>query len=101
MAIRVSSAMRRRRGRLEDEVPPMATRTEAPVSLESGDCLTREEFHRRYLARPDIKKAELVDGVVYVSSPVRGPQHGQPHGLVVTWLGVYVSVTSDVFLEDN
>jgi Uma2 family endonuclease len=79
----------------------MATRTEAPVSLESGDHLTREEFHRRYLASPRIKKAELIDGVVYVPSPVRSRQHGRPHGLVVTWLGVYVSLTPEVFLEDN
>jgi len=79
----------------------MATRTEAPVSLESGDHLTREEFHRRYCARPDIKKAELIDGVVYVPSPVRSRHHGRPHGLAVTWLGVYVSLTPDVILEDN
>jgi Uma2 family endonuclease len=79
----------------------MATRTDAPVSLETGDNLTREEFHRRYLARPDIKKAELIDGVVYVPSPVRSRQHGRPHGLVVTWLGVYASLVSDVFMEDN
>ena len=51
----------------------MATRAEQFVSLEAGDCLTREEFHRRYLARPDIKKAELIDGVVHVPSPGRRP----------------------------
>lgn len=79
----------------------MATRTEAPVSLEAGDNLTREEFHRRYLARPDIKKAELVEGVVYVPSPVRSRQHGRPHSFVMGWLAVYVSLTPDVFLEDN
>jgi Uma2 family endonuclease len=79
----------------------MATRTKAPVSLESGDHLTREEFHRRYAARPDIHKAELIDGVVYVPSPVRSRQHGRPHGFVMGWLAVYVSLTPDVFLEDN
>ena len=67
----------------------MVTRTEAPVSLESGDHLSREEFHRRYLARPDIKKAELIDGVVYVPSPLRGDYHGEPHGFVMHWLGHY------------
>ena len=67
----------------------MATRTKAPVSLEAGDNLTREEFHRRYSARPDIKKAELVDGVVFVPSPVRGDYHGKPHGFVMLWLGTY------------
>ena len=79
----------------------MVTHTDASVSLESGDCMTREEFHRRYLARPDIKKAELIDGVVYVSSPVRGPQHGRPHGLVVTWLGCYVALAPEIELHDN
>ena len=56
----------------------MATRTEALISLDPGDHLTREEFHRRYCARPDIRKAELIDGVVYVPSPVRA-LHGEPH----------------------
>jgi Uma2 family endonuclease len=79
----------------------MVTRTDALVSLEAGDNLTREEFHRRYCARPDIKKAELIDGVVYVPSPVRSRQHGRPHSLVVTWLGVYISDRPDVILEDN
>ena len=86
----------------------MVTRTDAPVSLETGDNLTREEFHRRYLARPDIKKAELIDGVVYVPSPVRFDRHSQPHFVVVGWLAMYVALTpgvqpggdnSTVFLE--
>jgi hypothetical protein len=34
----------------------MSVRTATPVSLESGDHLTRDEFHRCYCARPDIKK---------------------------------------------
>ena len=67
----------------------MAVRVEASTNLEAGDHLTREEFHRRYLARPDIKKAELIDGVVYVPSPLRGDYHGKPHGFVMLWLGTY------------
>ena len=59
----------------------LATRvsTQRPA-LESGDRMDRDEFERRYSCRPDIKKAELVDGVVYVSSPVRTPQHADPMG---------------------
>jgi Uma2 family endonuclease len=79
----------------------MATPTEAPVSLESGDHLTREEFHRRYLASPRIKKAELIEGVVYVPSPVRLSYHARPHGFVMAWLGLYVSQASEVILADN
>lgn len=66
------------------------------IPLESGDRLTRAEFERRYSARPDIKKAELIEGVVYVASPVRTEEHGQPHFELTTWLGVYVSGTPGI-----
>ena len=33
-----------------------------PFPLENGDRLTRREFERRYAARTDIKKAELIEG---------------------------------------
>ena len=79
----------------------MATLTETRVSLESGDHLTREEFHRRYSMRPDIKKAELVEGVVYVGSPVRFDRHGQPHGLIVVWLGTYAARVPGLMVGDN
>jgi Uma2 family endonuclease len=69
----------------------MATTTHPPVPLESGDRLTRGEFHRRYCARPDIKKADLVEGVVYVPSPARFVQHDRPQGLAVMWVQVYAA----------
>lgn len=61
--------------------------------LESGDRLTRSEFERRYAAMPDVKNAELIEGVVYVASPLRANAHGKPHGAVMTWLGVYSAAT--------
>ena len=42
---------------------------------------------------PQIKKAELIEGVVYIPSPVRATHHGRPHACLVTWLGYYVSKT--------
>jgi Uma2 family endonuclease len=60
-----------------------------PVLLESGDRLTRSEFHRRYCLRPDLKKAELVEGVVYVPSPSRYSFHSRQQHIVVLWLGTY------------
>ena len=69
----------------------MATHTEAPVLLESGDHLTREEFHRRYCARPDINRAELVEGIVWVGGRVRAREHGEPHAHVLGWLGWYLA----------
>src|SRR5436309_9645854 len=61
--------------------------------LENGDRLSRTEFERRYEAMPHLKKAELIEGVVYVGSPVRYTQHGQPDFDVQTWLGVYRAAT--------
>lgn len=69
--------------------------------LESGDRLTGAEFHRRYSARTDLKKAELVEGVVYVGSPVRIDVHAEPHGWVVGWLATYQARAPGVRLADN
>ncbi|WP_017319034.1 Uma2 family endonuclease [Mastigocladopsis repens] len=71
------------------------------LPLESGDRLTRHEFEHRYAAMPHIKKAELIEGVVYLSSPVRFRSHGQPHGHLMTWLGIYQASTPNVKLGDN
>lgn len=69
--------------------------------LESGDHLTRREFERRYNAMPHIKKAELIEGVVYMPSPVRHKSHGRPHSQVMIWLGTYWVATSGVDLGNN
>lgn len=44
--------------------------------LENGDRLTPYEFERRYEAMGDVKKAELIEAVVYLGSPVRTVNHG-------------------------
>jgi Uma2 family endonuclease len=69
-------------------------------ALESGDRLTRAEFERRYAATPEKFKAELIEGVVYVASPVR-VFHGTPHAALITWLGVYGAATPGVSAADN
>jgi Uma2 family endonuclease len=74
-----------------NEVPP----------LQSGDRLSRPEFERRYHAYPEIKKAELVEGVVYMSSPVHFIKHANPHSAVITWLGTYWAATPFVNGGDN
>jgi Uma2 family endonuclease len=75
----------------DDGVPP----------LETGDHLSRAEFERRYEAMPDLKKADLIDGVVYVPSPVRSRWHGQPHFDLITWLGQFRIATPGVIGADN
>jgi hypothetical protein len=65
-------------------------------SLEPGDHLTRAEFERRYAARPDIKKAELIEGVVYIPSLARFKRHGKPDRHLSGWLGTYEAATPGV-----
>ena len=64
--------------------------------LRHGERLTSEEFMRRYEAMPHVKKAELINGVVYMPSPVRLDHHGRPHSHLSTWLGVYEAATPGV-----
>jgi Uma2 family endonuclease len=79
----------------------MTTFTNRIFPLESGDRLTRDEFERRYTAMPHIKKAELIEGIVYMASPVRHESHGKPHARLMTWLGVYEANTPGVDFSDN
>ena len=73
----------------------------AVPALENGDRLARDEFERRYDAMPHIKKAELIEGVVYMASPVRLTQHGEPHLRLSGWLVHYVSKTPGLRCGDN
>jgi Uma2 family endonuclease len=61
--------------------------------LENGDRMTRYEFERRYAAMPfqpkGSNKAELIEGIVYMASPLRFDSHAKPHGSFVTWLSIY------------
>jgi Uma2 family endonuclease len=69
--------------------------------LENGDRLTRSEFERRYEAMPHVKKAELIEGIVYMPSPVRVRSHGRPHGQIMGWISMYSAATPGVDFADN
>lgn len=69
-------------------------------ALHSGDRLTRAEFERRYHAMPQTKKAELIEGTVYMPSPV-SKAHADIHGRMNTILGVYAAQTPGVSVSDN
>jgi Uma2 family endonuclease len=69
--------------------------------LESGDRLTRHEFERRYTAMPNNKKAELIEGIVYMASPLRVRSHGEPHANLIGWLWSYKIATPGLILGDN
>lgn len=67
--------------------------------LENGDRLSRAEFERRYQAMPDLRKAELIEGIVYtMASPLRIKSHGEPHGNLTGWLWTYKTFTPNLVL---
>jgi Uma2 family endonuclease len=68
--------------------------------LENGDRLSRAEFERRYQAMPNVK-AELIEGVTYMASPLRIKSHSEPHGDLIGWLWTYKVATPGIILGDN
>jgi hypothetical protein len=66
----------------------MSTAKHAIKPLYPGLRLTRAEFLRRWEALPEIKFAELINGVVYMPSP-QTSDHGVTQNDVGSWLGVY------------
>lgn len=76
---------------LPEPVPP----------LRAGDRLTATEFERRFDAMPDLKKAELIEGVVYMPSPVSTNDHAAPHFDLIGWLSAYKAFTPGVQGGDN
>ena len=67
------------RGSVNIAVPP----------LEPGDHLSRDEFERRYEAMPDLTRAELLEGVVYMPAATRAHYHSRPHQMIAGLLLVY------------
>jgi Uma2 family endonuclease len=69
--------------------------------LENGDHLTRDEFERRYDATPGLKKAELIEGRVYITHKVPMYGHAVPHLNLVGLFGVYGAATPGVCGADG
>ena len=82
-------------------VPPPRASVPRTPTLENGDRLTRCEFERRYALRPDLKKAQLIEGIVYMPSPVRFAAHGEPHAAILGVLLHYSAFTPGVSVGDN
>ena len=69
--------------------------------LHNGDHLDSAEFERRYRAMPHVNKAELIEGIVFMPSPVSHDNHSRPHGRLMACLGVYLFHTPGIDLGDN
>jgi len=66
----------------------MITIEKQAPSLSTGMRLTRAEFLRRWDLHPEITRAELIGGRVYMPSPV-SLDHGESEDDVGIWLGMY------------
>lgn len=81
--------------------PKLWQKSQHPIPLlENGDHLSHAEFTRRYEAMPHLKKAELIEGVVYMTAAVR-ITHGRAHAQIIGWLSVYSAKTPGLDLADN
>lgn len=81
----------------------MMTQVQTPVQtqpfpLENGDRLNRRDFEQRYAAMPQLRKAELIEGTVYMPAALRFRSHGKPHSQILTWLGTYETMTPHIEL---
>jgi Uma2 family endonuclease len=72
----------------------------APSTLVEGQRLDQPTFHALYLAMPPGTRAELIDGVVSMPSPV-GLEHGEAQVPVIVWLDYYAENTPGVRAMDN
>jgi hypothetical protein len=86
---------------LTQPIPPGKFEPERIPPLQNGDRLTAEEFERRYDAMPELNKAELINGVVYMAPPASLDDHGGPHFDMTSWLGLYRMATPGIRGGDN
>jgi Uma2 family endonuclease len=70
---------------------PLAAPVSPPPLLE-GDTLTSDEFLCRWEEIADLKRAELIEGIVYMPSPV-SLGHGRFESFLNIWLGFYATGT--------
>lgn len=81
---------------------PKPSITSRPERLElfNGDRMTQEEFHAAYEQTPPGFRAELIEGIVYVASPLKR-RHGFPHLAVGAAFFAYIAATPGVEGGDN
>jgi Uma2 family endonuclease len=63
--------------------------------LENGDVMDAAEFRRRYEASKDLEHVELIEGVVYMPSPIKFRRHSRPQTLGLGWLLGYEDLHPD------
>jgi Uma2 family endonuclease len=72
----------------------------ARANLVAGQRLDQATFHERYESMPPGTRAELIDGVVFMPSPI-GHEHGRAHVPLLVWLSYYEENTPGMEVLDN
>lgn len=70
----------------------MAPQLIEPATLTTGEKMDRTEFLCCWEALPELKLAELIEGVVFVASPV-SLDHGKWDSRIISWLDHYAIAT--------
>ena len=83
-------------GQIENHSGAVPSNFPARETLREGDRLSRDEFERRYEVRPDLRQAELIEGIVRMPTPVGYETHANPHSALITVLSVYAAHTPGV-----
>lgn len=65
------------------------------LPLRNGEHLSRPEFERRWDAMPNLKHAELIEGIVFMPPPT-SELHGGSHSSVFRYLDRYAAATNGV-----
>jgi Uma2 family endonuclease len=78
----------------------LPTPSSAALPLRNGERMTTREFLRRWEMLPQLKQAELIEGVVHMPAAVRHQQHGRPHGWLLGLISTYALPTG-VDFGDN
>jgi len=74
----------------------MPTELARRAEFHNGDRMSLQEFFSVWEQIPNLKRAELIDGVVHLPSPVSYP-HAAYQGLLAFWLGAYAAAVDDSF----
>jgi Uma2 family endonuclease len=78
----------------------MASHSISLVDLNNGDRMSRDEFLWRWEQIPDIKRAELIEGVVYLGSPL-SELHSRYEQLMNRWLSLYEDQVAGLAILPN
>jgi hypothetical protein len=75
----------RRKQEPKKEIPPLC----------NGDTLDQKTFHERYEAMPEWVRAELIGGIVYMSSPQKS-RHSRCDPKFISWIDEYADATPGI-----